>query len=110
MEIVIREEDGVTVVALSGRIDAISSVKLEESLMGAIGAGANRVILDLKDVALVSSAGLRVILMAAQGLHGRGRLALLHPRDEVLEILELAGFDTILPIHTSYDEARDYLS
>ena len=107
MEITSEELDGVRIVAVSGQVDAITSTRLEEALMGYIDKGATKMVLDMRDLLQVTSAGLRVILFVAQQLHGKGGFALAHPREEVLEILEMAGFDTILSIYSSLEEAKN---
>jgi len=107
VEITKEEQDGITIVAVSGRIDAITSARLEEALMGYIDQGAARIILDMKNVEQMTSAGLRVILLASQQLHGKGRFVLARPGPEEMEILEMVGFDTILSIHSGLEDAKN---
>ena len=51
---------------------------------------------DVKDMAYVSSAGLRVLLMMYKSLVDKSQFKLLHVSDEVKEILETTGFDQFL--------------
>ena len=61
---------------------------------------------DLGEVHYVSSAGLRVLLKAAkQAKAGGGAFAIASPQAPVREVLEISGFDKILAIHATRDEA-----
>jgi anti-anti-sigma factor len=99
MEINRMTEGGATVLALSGRLDSNTCGSLEESLLGAIDAGAGAVVVDFADLAYVSSAGLRVLLMAAKRLRGsQGKLALCGLNANIREVFAMSGFDKILTI------------
>jgi len=102
-------ENDLHVVQVSDRIDAITSPELEKELMSLIEEGATKLLLDLGEVSYISSAGLRVILMAAQKLYGKGTVAIARPKPEVQEVLEMTGFDAIMPIYSSLENAKDEL-
>ena len=70
-----------------------------------IAAGGTRMVFDLKALDFVSSAGLRVFMMAARTLRGKGSLALAAPQPKVRQILEIAAMDTIMPIYGSAADA-----
>jgi anti-anti-sigma factor len=99
----IREEtqDGVLVVAPVGRLDSNSSDDLERTLRSRLEAG-RRLVIDLGAVDYVSSAGLRVLLLAAKRLHdSEGQLVLCGLGDSVHQIFEFAGFLRIFTIEPS---------
>jgi len=110
VQVQVTSENNLQIVKILGRIDAITSPELEKELMELINQGATRLILDLGEVPYISSAGLRVILMAAQKLYGTGSVAIAETKPEVQEILEMTGFDTIMPIYKSVEEARGEFS
>jgi anti-anti-sigma factor len=92
----------VTVVTLSGVLDAATSDQLTEDLTGLVSHGHHKLVLDLSAVEYMSSAALRALLAASQ--HARraeGDLRLAEAPDAVLPTLELAGFTRIM---TLYDE------
>ena len=84
----------------TGRIDSSNARQFEEAVVKALDGGATNVLLDLGGLAYISSAGLRVILMAAQKLKAKGgalRLCSLAPM--ILEVFEVSGFSKLIPIH-----------
>ena len=81
MEIRTADESGVTVMSVSGRLDSVTSGALETEVTNRIAAGQTRLVLDLTALDYISSAGLRVFLIAARTLRGKGALGLAAPRD-----------------------------
>jgi anti-anti-sigma factor len=95
----------VKVAALKGRLDTATAPGVETSLLGLLE-GAGKVVADLGEVHYVSSAGLRVLLKAAkQAKAGGGAFAVASPQAPVREVLEISGFDKILAIYATRDEA-----
>jgi anti-anti-sigma factor len=94
------------VIAPEGRVESASSGELERLVVSRIDAGETRLVLDLSGVDYISSAGLRVLLMAAKRLkEPRGRLVLCGMGPSVRTVLELAGFLPLFAVATSRDEA-----
>jgi stage II sporulation protein AA (anti-sigma F factor antagonist) len=84
---------GALVIAPEGRVDSVSSGELERVVVSRIDAGEKRLVLDLSAVEYISSAGLRVLLMAAKRLkEPPGALVLCGMGPSVRTVLELAGF------------------
>jgi anti-anti-sigma factor len=99
MQITHSQEGNVHVVGVEGRIDSSTAVELERACDEHFGRGANRLLIDLAHVDYVSSAGLRVFLVAGKkAQRAGGRLALCCLTPMVREILAIAGFDRILTI------------
>jgi anti-anti-sigma factor len=85
------------VLVLRGRVDTGTAAALEKACLATIEAGSRRLLLDLAEVDFVSSAGLRVFLVAAKRLGSLdGRLALCRLGKAVADVLALSGFDRIL--------------
>lgn len=82
----------------SGRIDSTNANQLGEALMNEINQGSTRLVVDLARVDYMSSAGLREIVSALKKVRGKGDLRLAEPSERVLEVLEMAGLDTIFQI------------
>ncbi|BDV01945.1 anti-sigma factor antagonist [Thermodesulfomicrobium sp. WS] len=105
MQVHVSQQNGVFIIALLGRLDAMTASDCEKALDEVLGGGVTLLLLDLEAVEYVSSAGLRVILKAAKALYDTGRLALARPQEGVREVLEMTGFGEIMPIHDSVEEA-----
>ena len=90
--------EDVVVLALAGRLDALTAGDLRTKIFELIDGGEQHVLLDLASLDYVSSAGLRVLLAAQKRLAGvRGSIALCSPGDHVEQVLHLCGFSTIFP-------------
>jgi anti-anti-sigma factor len=105
MDLTIEPQGDVTVVKARGDINAASCGRLEEALTGLIDQGRMRLVLDLADVRYVSSAGLRVLLVAAKRLAGKGAFALSRASEPVRQVLDMTGFSGIIKVKPSLDEA-----
>jgi anti-anti-sigma factor len=104
----IREErnDGLLILALGGRLDATSSKMFEEKILAAIGGGETKLVIDLSALDYISSAGLRVFLVAAKRLNPLGgKLVLCSLQEPVKEVFNIVGFYSIFSISGSADEA-----
>ncbi len=100
------EKDGVTVIAITGDVDADTSSTLENTIVQVLETGQNRLVLDFSGVDFLASAGLRVILNAQQRAHARGgevRLCALHPH--VFKVFEMVGFNQMFTITNTRDDA-----
>lgn len=109
MDIKIEVENGFDVVMIGGRIDAVTSPELEGALLDLMNKGTTHIIIDLNDVTYLSSAGLRVILMVTEMLYGKGNVIVSRPQSDIREILEVTGFDTIMPICDELEMAKQEL-
>lgn len=106
MEIRTEHKQGFVVVAIGGRIDALSSQEIEDHLVALLDGGARYVILDLRDVPYLSSAGLRVLILLAKHLYGVGQLALCNVQETVEEIIDMVGFRNYMLLFPTLEEAE----
>jgi anti-anti-sigma factor len=99
----------VVVLAVSGRIDHATAEACKAALaphLARCAAGQDSVVLDFAGVDYVSSAGLRVLMLAAkQAKAQQGYLALAAVQPLVLEILEISKFTLVLRIEPSVRDA-----
>ncbi len=101
------EKDGrALVIAPEGRVDSVSSSELEKLVVSRIEAGEKRLVLDLSGVEYISSAGLRVLLMAAKRLkEPPAGLVLCGMGPSVRTVLELAGFLPLFAVEPRREQA-----
>jgi len=97
---VTREDDGNWIVLLvTGDINALNAEQLEVPLLEAATTPSKHVALDFGGVAYVSSAGLRVLMMAAKRMRSRNeRLSLRHVQPAVLTVLQVSRFTSFLDV------------
>ena len=97
LEIRFRKEDAKLTVELKGRLDTSTSPELETELKPLLK-GTTELIVELSELAFITSAGLRVLLKAAQAMEGQGEMTVRNPNSEVREIFEVTGFGSIFNI------------
>ena len=81
---------------MSGRVDTISAPALLEVFENNYG-GITRVRIDAERLEYISSAGLRVLLMAVKKL-GQGSVTVMNASESVKQIFETTGFDQMVVI------------
>ncbi|MCR5067628.1 MAG: STAS domain-containing protein [Erysipelotrichaceae bacterium] len=109
MEIIKNREDNNFEVAIIGRLDTVSSPQLQSEL-DEITPEAESIVLNLRDLEYISSAGLRVILLLKKAMDQKGTLVLKNVSETVMSILDVTGFSTILNIEPSENEQESHES
>jgi len=89
--------DGRAVFVLSGRLDTVTSPQLDRELRTSLE-GVTELILDMKDLVYLSSAGLRVLLVTQRTMAEQGEMKVIHANEIVMEIFEVTGFLNILTV------------
>jgi len=103
--------NGVAICRLTGRIDGLTSPDLESTLSSVIKEGPPRLILDMRAVTYISSAGLRCILATAKRAKAaNGGLAVFGLQPAVQEVFEVSGFQNVLPVVSDENEARSRIT
>ena len=93
------------VIAPQGRLDSTTAPAFEKQLLEHL-AGQSNLILDFSALDFISSAGLRVLLMAAKRIgKDNGRFLLCEVSQPVREVLEISGFLGMIEVVGSRDEA-----
>lgn len=106
IDINVSDQDQVTLVEVSGRVDSMNANQFGSALTEQIDGGKIHLVLDLSSVEYMSSAGLREIVTSLKkAKKASGDLRLAQPSDRVREVLEMAGLDSIFRIYPSQAEA-----
>ena len=106
MVIKIERNEEVLIAKTEGRVDGTNAKEFQVALEDAIDANERAVILDLEELSYISSAGLRVILLAAKSLRNqKAKFAVCSLSAPIQEVFEISGFDKIISIHDSQAEA-----
>jgi anti-anti-sigma factor len=105
IDIIHREEDGLHVLHLAGRLDSTTSPEAEKKIVEIIEKG-ELIVINLKDLIFISSAGLRLILVFMKKTKRRqARMIFCSPRDHVLKAFEVSNFTEFLEIASTLEEA-----
>lgn len=83
--------------AIVGRLDTVTSPELEKEIRGL--SGVQELILDMSALDYISSAGLRVLMMAHRQMGKQGGSLKIHGVNHVvMEVFDVTGFSDILNI------------
>ena len=97
MTIEIKKNVEETIIEIVGRLDTITAPALDKTINEDIGDTEN-LVLDVKGMEYISSAGLRVLLAAQKKMQKRGSMKVVNVCEEVMEVFEMTGFADILVI------------
>ena len=97
MTIEIKKNAAETIIQIAGRLDTITAPALDKTIHEEIGDTRN-LILDMKRLEYISSAGLRVLLGAQKKMQKIGSMKVVNVCEEVMEVFEMTGFADILVI------------
>lgn len=105
LTVVEQAHEAITILRLTGRIDAGNAQDAEASLFEYLAPDV-KLAIDFSDLEFISSAGLRIFLMMAKKIKiQQGKLALFGLAPVVNEVFEISGFSKILTIRPTQDEA-----
>ena len=97
MNIEIKRNGNETTLEVVGRLDTITAPMLDKTINEDVK-DTNQLILDLKGLEYISSAGLRVLLSAQKRMQQIGSMVVRNVCAEVMEVFEMTGFADILVI------------
>lgn len=106
MDVTFEEHGPATVARISGSVDGLTAETLQGALRAQIEGGRVRMVADLAEVDYTSSAGLRALLATLKATRQQGgdlRIAAAQPN--VLKVLELSGFTSILKLYADVPAA-----
>ncbi|MYG93657.1 MAG: STAS domain-containing protein [Acidimicrobiia bacterium] len=99
--------DEILVINASGRVDGSNASDFLDTLQGLFEPGDQQIILDLGGLEYISSAGLRVLLMAAQNLDKDNKsFSICSLTDSVSDVFRISGFDQIIKVFPTVDAAK----
>lgn len=98
--------DDILVLRIKGRLDALSSPHAEKKVFDAINNGRQKLLIDMSAVTYLSSAGMRMLLSTSKKLRSLGgKMAVCSMTTNVLDVLKMSGFDHVLEMYKSEEEA-----
>lgn len=99
MEIEQEDHGAAIVVKPKQRVDSMTAKVFEEHLMKAVNGGGGSLVVDFAELDYISSAGLRVVLMAAKSCKAKTRKFILcGMKPNILDVFKVSGFLKILTV------------
>lgn len=86
-------DDGVARLVLTGELDALTAQPFYDRITEAADAGPTELVVDMRALTYLSSAGLRCLVFARQKLGDEVAMTLSGAREEVAETIRMTGFD-----------------
>jgi anti-sigma B factor antagonist len=106
MEIIQSLIDDISVLSVSGKIDAVTSKDLEAALIGLIDKNEIFLVVNMEKVEFLSSSGLRVLMASLNKLkHKDGDLLLAALQPFVKDVFFMTGANRFFSIYPSQGEA-----
>ncbi|MBD5546663.1 MAG: STAS domain-containing protein [Lachnospiraceae bacterium] len=93
-----KKQEGTTLtVRLGGRLDTTTAPELEAVFKNSLD-GVEELTIDMAALDYLSSAGLRILLVAQKTMNKQGSMKVANVNDTVMEIFEVTGFVDILTV------------
>ncbi len=103
-----RVGNALIVMPSENRVDGTNARDFQVGLEEAIDQEDRSVVFDAETLTYISSAGLRAILLVVKSINRQGgKFAVCSLSDPIREIFSISGFDNIIPIESTRDEAID---
>ena len=89
-------DGGKLTVSVDGRLDTNTAPELQNEI-AQLG-NVDELVFDFENLVYISSAGLRVLMVAKKGMSDKGDVKVINASDDVKEIFDITGFSSILTI------------
>ncbi|HQJ46590.1 MAG TPA: STAS domain-containing protein [Ignavibacteriaceae bacterium] len=102
----IKEQGDVSIINLKGYLDAHTAPMLENNFVNLISKNKFKIVVDFKELAYISSAGLGVFMAYVEEIRqNKGDIKLSGMSEKVYNIFDLLGFPLLYGIFNSEEEA-----
>ncbi len=99
-------DDKIGKITLAGELDASVAPLFREQIEKVVEAKAQKLVLILRDLTYMSSAGLRTLIFAKQKMGANTDVFIVSAQPSILETLELTGFDKSVILLNEYDAVQ----
>ena len=99
METTVKDEGGVVLVTLDGRLDTAQAVECEKDFQPLLQQADQQIVIDCTRLEYISSSGLRLLLTLRKAVEEKGgHLTIEHINDDIRNVFTLTGFFTLFDI------------
>lgn len=95
MKVIKKKENNKAIISIAGEIDSMNADEFEKRIFEETE-GESEVVLDLRGLEYVSSAGLVVFLLLQRKYGSDGSLVLINANEDVMDIFTVSGFSRLL--------------
>ena len=100
-------ENGIRLIALNGKLDSGGGYAVEMDFQHHCSGHKQRILVDISNVSYISSMGIPMLVNTAKLVTGKGgRMALLSPQKNVMDVLEMVGVSRVVPIYFDLHSAK----
>ncbi|MGE5243768.1 MAG: STAS domain-containing protein [Betaproteobacteria bacterium] len=110
MDIATAARDNVSIVRVNGYLDTAASGDFERKMIELLQAGSRLFAIDFTRVEMVTSAGIRILMMVAKRIGGTERVVVWGLNEQVKVVFTIAGLAKLFPIVDSEQAAFSRLS
>ncbi len=91
-----RDGDKLTV-TLTGKLDAVTAIELDKFMSKELD-GVKNLVIDLKDLFYIASAGLRIMLKTQKRMNNQGEMFVKNIQRDVRTVMDMTGFSRLLTL------------
>lgn len=84
-------------ITLAGRLDTGSAPELEREVRG-IEDEITELVFDMRELAYIASAGLRILLLAQKNMNRKGSMLVRNAGETIMDVFKITGFSGVLNI------------
>jgi anti-sigma B factor antagonist len=106
MDITTRDYKRVSVIRVTGRIDANTVSQFEAKLKEYVETDHLHLVFEADGTTYLNSSAVRVLISAQKALKPRGgRVVISQPSERVKEVLQIAGLESVMPVYDTTEAA-----
>ncbi len=106
MDITTRDYKRVSVIRVTGRIDANTVSQFEATLKEYVETDHLHLVFEADATTYLNSSAVRVLISAQKALKPRGgRVVISQPSERVKEVLQIAGLESVMPVYDTTEAA-----
>jgi anti-anti-sigma factor len=100
---ILEKTDSIAKITLAGELDASTAPEFKTKVEEAAASNPQRLVLLMKDLEYMASAGLRVLIFAKQKMGSAVDIYVVEPQEMVMDTIEKTGFHHSVVVLNSYD-------
>lgn len=97
MEIIKTVNENELTISLKGELTSVTAPELEKVVSTSLK-GIKSLIFDFSELSYLSSAGLRILLIAQKLMAKQGTMVVRHVNNDIMDIFDMTGFSNVLTI------------